>query len=153
MVHGFEQWCERESGEAVNATSISIPVMDVVVLSTYNGMRAKMRVPFSRANLLKRDNYTCQYCGKKRQTKDLNIDHVVPRARGGITSWLNCVTSCFRCNTRKDDKLLKEAGMELLNKPFAPTWSFCAFNSVTNPKWEKFLSNEKAKTNDELVIS
>ena len=142
-VFRFDQWCERETDEMINTSSISVPVPDVIVLKTYNGLRAKMRVPFARTNLLKRDGYTCQYCGKKKKASELNIDHVIPKARGGLTSWNNCVTSCIKCNSKKDDKLPKECGMRLINKPFAPTWSFCAFNSITNPKWERFLSHDQ----------
>ena len=151
-IFNFEQWCERESDQMINASSLSIPVPDVIVLKSYNGLRAKMRVPFSRVNLLKRDEYTCQYCGKNKRASELNIDHVIPKARKGLTSWTNCVTACYRCNSRKDDRLPKECGMKLLKQPFAPTWSFCAFNSITNPKWRKFLSHgEQTKTTNELV--
>lgn len=142
-VFRFNQWCERKTNEMINTSSISVPVPDVIALKRYNGLRAKMYVPFSRTNLLKRDNYRCQYCGNKKKASELNIDHVIPKARGGLTSWTNCVASCFRCNSRKDDRLLGECGMDLLNKPFAPTWSFCAFNSITNPKWKRFLSHDE----------
>lgn len=151
-VFRFDQWCERKTDNMINASSISIPVPDVIVLTTYNGLRAKMRVPFSRTNLLKRDDYTCQYCTKKKKASELNIDHIIPKARGGLTSWTNCVTACYRCNSKKDDRLPKECGMKLLSKPFAPTWSFCAFNSITNPRWRKFLGHgEKTETVNELV--
>jgi 5-methylcytosine-specific restriction endonuclease McrA len=139
----FDQWCKRKSDEMINASSISIPVPNVIVLRMYNGLRARMRVPFSRINLLKRDNYRCQYCGDKKKASELNIDHVIPKAKGGLTNWTNCVSSCFQCNNKKDDRLPRECGMELLNKPFAPTWSFYAFNSITNPKWKRFLSHGK----------
>lgn len=151
-VFEFEQWCTKETLQMINASSISIPVPDVIVLKAYNGLRAKMRVPFSRTNLLKRDDYICQYCGKKKRAGELNIDHVIPRAKGGLTSWSNCVAACYKCNSRKDDRLPKECGMTLLNRPFAPTWSFCAFNSITNPKWRRFLGHgEQTKTINELV--
>lgn len=154
-VFRFDQWCERKADEMIHATSLQIPVPDVVVLTAYNGLRAKMRVPFSCTNLLKRDDYTCRYCGKKKRANELNVDHIIPKARGGLTSWTNCVATCYNCNSKKDNKLLKEVGMKLLATPFAPTWSFCVFNSITNPKWRKFLSHgeqQQAESAHELAI-
>lgn len=73
---------------------------------------------WSRDGMFRRDEYTCQYCGVK--NKELNVDHVVPRFRGGETSWTNCVASCLPCNTKKGHKTLKEAGMKLKKVPKIP---------------------------------
>lgn len=78
-------------------------------------------VRFTRRNVYARDAYTCQYCGARRLASELNYDHVVPRSRGGKTTWDNIVTSCFGCNDRKGDKTPHEAGMKLLRKPVRPT--------------------------------
>jgi hypothetical protein len=64
-------------------------------------------------SVLERDNYTCVYCGKE----GLTIDHVVPRAQGGITSSKNCVTACKSCNSKKADRTPEEAGMPFIYKP------------------------------------
>ena len=66
-------------------------------------------------------DYKCQYCGKKLPTKELNMDHVIPRDRGGGTSWENVVISCIRCNSKKSNRLPKEAGMRLLKEPKRPS--------------------------------
>ncbi|MEM2983512.1 MAG: HNH endonuclease [Candidatus Bathyarchaeia archaeon] len=78
-------------------------------------------VKFSRKNIFLRDNYTCQYCGKRLDPKYLTCDHIVPKSRGGITEWSNIVTSCIECNLKKGDKLPEEAGMVLRKKPSRPT--------------------------------
>ncbi len=78
-------------------------------------------VKFSRKNVFLRDNYTCQYCGKHFEPKYLTCDHVIPRSRGGITEWMNIVTSCIYCNLKKGDKLPEEGGMLPIKKPLRPS--------------------------------
>ncbi|MFC4870162.1 HNH endonuclease [Negadavirga shengliensis] len=78
-------------------------------------------VMLNRNNLFKRDNHTCQYCGS---AKNLTIDHVLPRSKGGKTCWRNLVTACHRCNTMKGDKTPEEVGMRLNTLPFRPTLSY-----------------------------
>lgn len=78
----------------------------------------KKRVPFSYKNVMKRDRHTCQYCGA---TKDLTIDHVVPKCKGGRNTFENCVTACRTCNHRKGNKNLYEINLQLRKEPYAPT--------------------------------
>lgn len=78
-------------------------------------------VLLNRTNLFRRDNGECQYCGSKRH---LTIDHVLPRSKGGKTSWTNLVTACNRCNVNKGDKTPEEAGMPLKTNPFRPTLTY-----------------------------
>nr|WP_249067002.1 HNH endonuclease [Halalkalibaculum roseum] len=75
------------------------------------------RIVLSRRNVMKRDNNTCQYCGRK---KNLTIDHVLPRSRGGMDTWENLVTACDNCNVRKGNRTPDEAEMPLKQKPFRP---------------------------------
>lgn len=75
-------------------------------------------LPFSKHNILVRDNYTCQYCGKKTHT--LTLDHIYPKSRGGEYSWKNIVAACPKCNQLKADRTPKEAGMKLLRRPYKP---------------------------------
>ena len=63
--------------------------------------------------VFRRDNWTCQYCGKKGNRKTLTIDHVIPKSKGGKTDWNNLVVSCSSCNTKKGDELLKDMGVKL----------------------------------------
>jgi 5-methylcytosine-specific restriction endonuclease McrA len=75
-------------------------------------------VVLSRKNLLLRDNHTCQYCGK--MNTDLTLDHITPRSRGGADSWTNLVVCCARCNGKKSDLTVEEAGMKLIGTPYRP---------------------------------
>jgi 5-methylcytosine-specific restriction endonuclease McrA len=81
----------------------------------------KKGVKFSRINVMTRDKFTCQYCGKQLPMRDLNYDHVIPRIQGGETEWENIVTSCYPCNDRKAGRTPQQAGMRLRRQPFIPT--------------------------------
>jgi 5-methylcytosine-specific restriction endonuclease McrA len=82
----------------------------------------KNRVKFSRQNVLARDRWRCQYCGERKPTRELTFDHVVPRSRGGKTTWENVCSACISCNMYKADRTPKEAGLKLLKKPVKPVW-------------------------------
>jgi 5-methylcytosine-specific restriction endonuclease McrA len=77
-------------------------------------------VKFTRRNVFLRDEQTCQYCGKKFDTKFLTCDHIIPRSRGGTTEWTNIVTSCIYCNLKKSDKLPEESEMYPRKRPSKP---------------------------------
>lgn len=77
----------------------------------------------TRTNIFKRDNNTCQYCGfKSRSIKNLTIDHVHPKCKGGDNGWTNLVTACRECNSKKGNMLLKECDMKLQTKPYKPRY-------------------------------
>jgi 5-methylcytosine-specific restriction endonuclease McrA len=102
--------------------------------------RASVRL--TRRNLMLRDAHQCQYCGKQPPVRDLNIDHVVPKCRGGADTWENLVTSCRPCNLRKGRKTPEEASMLLARHPYRPKWSLTAQILVGGGKfaeWEPFL--------------
>ena len=90
-----------------------------------------------------RDGNTCQYCGKRFPTSELNLDHVIPRSRGGITSWDNIVCSCIACNKRKGGELPEQARMRLIRRPARPQWgpqfTFSPRASI-HREWLPFLS-------------
>lgn len=77
------------------------------------------KVPLSRYNVFRRDGYKCGYC---RSDKDLTLDHVIPRSRGGKNMWTNLVTCCKKCNAKKDNRTPREAGMKLRIKLYQPTY-------------------------------
>jgi 5-methylcytosine-specific restriction endonuclease McrA len=79
------------------------------------------RPAFTRFNVFLRDRFTCQYCGGRLPTPDLTFDHVIPRSRGGRTSWENVVTACGDCNLRKGNRMPTVVQMQPRNKPCAPT--------------------------------
>ena len=82
----------------------------------------KQELPFSRRNIFKRDDYTCQYCGKHLEGEELTIDHVYPKSRFGPDIWENLVTCCKECNQKKANKTPKEAHMKLIKRPERPTF-------------------------------
>ncbi|PRY87957.1 HNH endonuclease [Mongoliibacter ruber] len=92
----------------------------VIRLNEYKNIPYK-GVLLNRANLFRRDGNVCQYCGSKKQ---LTIDHVIPKSKGGKTNWANLVTACHRCNVLKGDKSPEQMGMKLKVTPFRPTLGF-----------------------------
>ena len=102
--------------EEVHSPSRAIPVPSVIRLLEYRRIPRQTRA-LSRKNILMRDRYTCQYCGEIFSAGELTLDHVMPRSRGGGSSWENLVTSCRCCNNRKGDRLPDEAQMDLKRRP------------------------------------
>lgn len=80
------------------------------------------KVPFSRAGILKRDNYTCAYCGKKGNRATMTADHIMPKWQGNPLSWTNGICACQPCNNKKGGRSPKEAGMKLLFTPRIPNF-------------------------------
>lgn len=83
--------------------SYRVRVPEVIVLTSYDRLPSNA-VTFSRRNIFKRDRFTCQYCGKQPGSEELTIDHVLPRAQGGTSTWENCVLACIECNAKKADR-------------------------------------------------
>ena len=101
---------------------------------------------FSRKALVKRDRSSCQYCNKKLTASQITIDHVNPRAQGGITSFTNCVVCCQICNNKKADRTPEQAAMVLLKKPTHPSFSSIHYyasdpQEFWNSDWDDFLGN------------
>ncbi len=105
-----------EYNEVVRSQRAAFRIPSVVVLKDF--VKPQKRVAFTRFNLFLRDEFCCQYCGSK---GDLTFDHVLPRSRGGVTSWDNVVAACSPCNLRKANKSLKQSGMSLRKAPRAPS--------------------------------
>lgn len=105
-----------EYDRTVRSQRAQFRIPSVVVLKEF--VRPQKRVAFTRFNLFLRDEFSCQYCGSR---GDLTFDHVVPRSRGGVTSWENVVAACSFCNLRKGNKSLRQAGMRLAKPPARPT--------------------------------
>jgi 5-methylcytosine-specific restriction endonuclease McrA len=109
----------RENDSAIHTPNASIRVPTVIVLANYAKV-PKKRPTLTPENIWKRDKGICQYTGRPLARGEGNIDHVTPRARGGATSWENCVLADRAVNSRKADKLPHEAGLHLRKKPEAP---------------------------------
>ena len=107
--------------------------------------RRKKAIKFSRENIYLRDNYQCQYCGKKKPLNELTYDHVIPRVKGGQTRWDNIVCACVGCNTYKGGRTPQEAGMPLRTTPRRPDKltntmrSSFAWRSGMPTEWKQFL--------------
>jgi 5-methylcytosine-specific restriction endonuclease McrA len=119
----------QEKAELVEATaqrlraqgfSLEIPL--VIRLVRYIKIPRRLRLPCSRRGVLMRDRETCQYCGAQPGRSHLTVDHVVPRSRGGQTTWENVVAACRDCNHRKGGRTPDEANMTLMSKPRQPQY-------------------------------
>ncbi len=111
-----------------------------VIRLVYMVHRPRPRVRLCKREILRRDNYRCQYCG--RESNQLTVDHVVPRHRGGEHSWENLVAACPQCNRQKGGRTLAEAHMHLLRQPFEPRpTAQYLFGRYTagNGAWAKYL--------------
>ena len=106
-----------EYEEVVRSEKLTLQLPSVIVLKNY--VVPTKTVPFTRATLFLRDEFTCQYCGYK--GKDLTFDHVVPKSRGGKTRWDNVVAACQSCNLRKAAKTTSQAGFKLKKVPTKPS--------------------------------
>jgi 5-methylcytosine-specific restriction endonuclease McrA len=110
-------------------------------------LRKYIRVPFtpatmSRKNIMKRDGNACQYCDQQLDNVTHTIDHVIPRSKGGKHVWENIVSCCGRCNAKKADKTLADAGMHLKIQPFVPTRETLvtkSIKSIKNESWSRFV--------------
>ena len=130
-----------EAGELVIRTRTSrLRVPEVIVLTSYDRLPANV-VTFTRRNIFKRDRYTCQYCGQQPTSDELTIDHVVPRAQGGVSTWENCVLACIDCNTKKANRTPAQAKMPLRREPVQPAWRpLYAAHKLRIDSWSKFVS-------------
>jgi 5-methylcytosine-specific restriction endonuclease McrA len=141
----FDDWSQlkpKEGEPVAGLVNGIIRVPRVIVLLSYDRI-PKRTVRFSRKNIYYRDNYTCQYCGKKFSSSELNIDHLIPRSRGGKSTWDNVVCSCHECNRKKGGRTPEEAGMKLIQKPRKPRWTpYLGFrlDSRIYKEWTPFLN-------------
>lgn len=165
ITYDFEEWVETwedairaakfEKDKVMESPCLAFRIPEVIVLTKYDGdgtgfCKTSGRPPkFSRRNVYLRDNSTCQYCGKKCKTDESNLDHVIPKSKGGPMSWTNIVVSCIPCNDKKQNRTPEEAGMHLINRPRVPKpgelkrpWGSRLKNKLKGrvlPSWEHFL--------------
>jgi len=145
ITHDFKSWEDlsqtNPEPEMVKTISLKVRVPRVIVLLFFDRF-PKKEVKFTRQNVFERDKNTCQYCGKIFDRTDLNLDHILPRERGGQTTWENIVCSCIRCNTKKGNRLPHEAGMNLIRKPKRPKWRpfvHFTYQSSFHDSWKHFV--------------
>ncbi len=135
---------EAYDGEFLNSVNESFPIPCVIALNKYI-KRDKLTLKCNKKNIFWRDNNTCQYCGDKYSEADLTMDHVTPRSLGGPKTWENIVTSCFRCNQRKGNKLPFQVNMRPLKNPVQPTSDIFHVLERDNfhDKWIPYLAGKK----------
>jgi 5-methylcytosine-specific restriction endonuclease McrA len=129
LVHG--------TGRLFHSERVSVPEPSVVRLARYVRVPYQTRVALNRRAVFARDGHRCQYCGAAAE----NIDHVIPRSRGGQHTWENVVAACRPCNSRKQDSLLHETTLILRARPAAPrqhAWILVA-TGYARPDWEPYI--------------
>ena len=143
--HDYDSWrslSQREPGShMVQTVAYKVRLPTVIVLMLFDRMPRK-EVKFTRHNIFERDRNTCQYCGKTLDRRDLNLDHVFPRDRGGQMTWENIVCSCIPCNTRKGNRTPDQARMKLIRKPERPEWrpfAHLTFGAEHHDSWKHFV--------------
>ena len=139
----------KEKAEVLHATDQALhserstfQVPSVIRLTYFVKVPFRARAALNRRAVFARDGHRCQYCGAHAE----NIDHVVPRSRGGQHVWENVVAACRPCNTKKEARLLHETGLALRRQPTAPkelTWIIVAVGTV-HPHWEQYLQHGAA---------
>ena len=137
VLHGSQSG----SDEFLQGVTARFRVPRVIQLTRFDRV-PRSRVKFTRANIYLRDQYRCQYCGVKGKKPELNIDHMVPRSRGGRSTWDNVVVACLPCNRRKANRLPEEAGMFPSRKPKRPRWhpTLTPMGAAPpHPQWQPFL--------------
>jgi len=137
-----------EGQEFIQTAHAKVRQPEIIVLSDFDKMPVR-EVKLTRRNLLIRDNYTCQYTGRKITNETGTIDHVKPRAQGGKSTWDNLVMCCLEVNAKKADRTPEQAGLKLLTVPIKPKWTplysrFARLATASNirPSWKKFLKFE-----------
>lgn len=141
MLWGGKAEVLENNSDIMHSPSVSIRIPSVIRL-VYMIKRPRMQRRLSRREVFIRDNYTCQYCGQ--ETRDLTIDHVVPRFLGGEHTWENLASACKSCNQRKAGRPPDKAGMKLRRKPFAPPPGphYLMYQLPMNhPEWQKYVEN------------
>ena len=131
LIHG--------TGHEYRSAAASFPEPSIVRLVHYVRVPHHTRVAVTRRSVFVRDGHRCQYCGAQAE----NIDHIVPRSRGGTHSWENVVACCRRCNTRKEDRTLEESGFHLARAPKAPRsrlWLLAASGEVRE-EWAPYVES------------
>src|SRR6476660_6559414 len=129
------------NGSELHSERMSLPVPSVIRLHHFVRVPYRSRVPLSRRAVFARDGHKCQYCNRAAE----NIDHVVPRSRGGEHSWENVVASCRPCNARKENRYLHETDLRLRRLPVAPhsSWVVTSGGPI-DPAWQPYLARPSA---------
>jgi len=138
VYEGKAEMLEDGSG-FIHSARYSFPLPSVIRLS-YIIKRPRPKRKLTRLEVFNRDQYTCQYCG--RESRQLTLDHVIPRHHGGQHTWENVVSACTRCNRHKAGRTPEQARMRLIRRPSFPrgnTYFYIPLHQQTQSKWQKYL--------------
>lgn len=127
----------HHNGVVWHSEALAIPSPSVVRLNYFVRVPYRVRGSLSRRAVLIRDNFECQYCGRPAE----NVDHIVPKSRGGRHTWDNVVASCRPCNSRKENRKPQDVGLRLRHAPVPPhdsVWILVAVERV-DPSWAQYL--------------
>jgi 5-methylcytosine-specific restriction endonuclease McrA len=124
------------NGVVFRSERLELPAPAVVRLRYFVRIPFRAHAALTRRAVFARDGWVCQYCGQSAE----NVDHVIPRSRGGEHSWDNVVAACRRCNSRKENRFPHEVGLRLARKPFIPSDGFRLSLGRPDPEWEPYLS-------------
>jgi 5-methylcytosine-specific restriction endonuclease McrA len=137
----FQREFEHEQHDWIRTPSVVMAVPKIIRLLGYDRF-PKEQVKLNRRNIYARDGNRCQYCGKHFPTRELTLDHVVPRVQGGLNTWDNLVCACVKCNARKGGRTPTEAGIRLIRPPIRPRRNPAITVRLGSPKyqsWKAFL--------------
>jgi 5-methylcytosine-specific restriction endonuclease McrA len=123
------------NGAMFRSEHLTIDAPSIVRLRRFVRLPYRPHAPLTRRAVFVRDAWSCQYCGGSAE----NLDHVVPRSRGGLHVWENVVAACRRCNAKKMDRTPTEAGFRLVRQPFAPTDGLRLTLGQIDPGWDSYL--------------
>lgn len=142
-VSEFKERFQGQEHDWISTVHFDLVVPRIIRLLFYDRLPQR-QVKFNRRNIFARDRNHCQYCGKRFPTSELSLDHVIPRASGGGTSWENIVCACTKCNVKKGGRTPKQANMKLINKPVKPRRNPVIHLHLSNSRynsWKQFLDN------------
>ncbi len=145
MAYSMERNPPPPTAEYIRTIRMHILLPKVLLLKSFDRLPVA-EVKFNRQNVFERDNFICQYSGRVYKPKDLTLDHVIPRERGGRTTWENIVTCSREVNALKANRLPHEAGLRLIRKPERPKWRpfvSVAAGSDIDEAWGGFLHMER----------
>jgi 5-methylcytosine-specific restriction endonuclease McrA len=144
QMHDFESWLDQPIGDQYIKTPRRLVAIPEVILMCNYGDVPRQADRWSRMKVLKRDRFTCQYCGLQPGTTKLTIDHVMPQSRGGRSTWENTISSCEVCNAKKGSRTPAEAGMKMRKRPAPPAEDMASRLHEIKEIWKPFVG--KAKT-------
>ena len=134
----------ESNGMVFRSEHLHIPAPSVVRLNYFVRVPFRARASLTRRAVFARDDWLCQYCGRAAE----NVDHVIPRSRGGTHTWENVVASCRRCNARKENRSYEEVGLRLRRRPYAPRDGLRLSLGRLEPEWEPYLAKSNGHHRD-----